>query len=69
MTKKIRITEETYKSLEKARLPGEDINDTLLRLIKRYEQIEFLECQKRILNDEDFLPLGESDEKPGAKTK
>jgi len=57
LTKKIRITEEAYKCLEEARLPGEDFNDTLLRLIRRYDQIELMKRQKQILEEEDFLPL------------
>ena len=62
MTKKIRITEEAYKRLEEARLPGEDFNDTLLRLIKRFDQIEFIKRQKQILEGEDFSPFDESEE-------
>ena len=62
MTKKIRITEEAYNLLEEARLPGEDFNDTLLRLIKRFDQIEFIKRQKQILEGEDFSPFEESEE-------
>jgi predicted CopG family antitoxin len=57
LTKKIRITEEAYKQLEEARLPGEDFNDTLLRLIRRYDRIELIKRQKQILEEDDFLPL------------
>jgi len=49
LTKKIRITEEAYNCLEEARLPGENFSDTLLRLIRRHEQIEFIKRQKQIL--------------------
>lgn len=62
MTKKIRITEEAYNLLEEARLPGEDFNDTLLRLIKRFDQIEFIKRQKQILEGEDFSLFEESEE-------
>lgn len=62
MTKKIRITEEAYNLLEEARLPGEDFNDTLLRLIKKYDQIQFIKRQKQILEGEDFSPFDESEE-------
>ncbi|MFW9964758.1 MAG: antitoxin VapB family protein [Candidatus Sifarchaeia archaeon] len=59
MTKKIRITEEAYNRLEEARLPGEDFNDTLLRLIRRHEQTEFIKRHRQIFEDEDFIPLDE----------
>jgi len=62
LTKKIRITEEAYNLLEEARLPGEDFNDTLLRLIKKYDQIQFIKRQKQILEGEDFSPFDESEE-------
>lgn len=62
MTKKIRITEEAYNCLEEARLPGEDFNDTLLRLIRRYDQTELIKRQKQILEKEDFFPLDETKE-------
>lgn len=62
MTKKIRITEEAYKRLEEARLPGEDFNDTLLRLIRRYDQIELMKRQKQILEEEVFRPLDRAKE-------
>jgi predicted CopG family antitoxin len=62
LTKKIRITEEAYNLLEEARLPGEDFNDTLLRLIKRFDQIEFIKRQKQILEGEDFSLFEESEE-------
>ncbi|MGD9397040.1 MAG: hypothetical protein PVJ05_11475 [Candidatus Thorarchaeota archaeon] len=62
MVRKIRISIEAYNLLEAARLPGEDINDTLLRLVRMYEQIEFIRSQKQILEDEVFLPLDDSEE-------
>jgi predicted CopG family antitoxin len=62
LTKKIRITEEAYNLLEGTRLPGEDFNDTLLRLIRRYDQIELIKRQRQILEEEDFLPLDETKE-------
>jgi hypothetical protein len=60
MVKEIEISIESYNFLEKARLPGEDLNETLLRLIKRYEQTMFLEHQKQILEHDDFQLLNES---------
>ncbi len=57
MTKEITITAEAYILLENARLPGEDFNDTLRRLIKSYKQTEFLNRQKQILENDDFTPL------------
>jgi predicted CopG family antitoxin len=61
LTKKIRITEEACSFLEDAKLPSEDFNDTLLRLIWRYDQIEFIKSQKQILEEEEFLSLDESE--------
>jgi predicted CopG family antitoxin len=60
LTKKIRISEEAYNCLQKARLPGEEINETLLRLIERYKQIEFIKRQRQILKGDDFIRLDES---------
>jgi predicted CopG family antitoxin len=57
MVKEIEISVEAYNLLEKARLPGEDINDTILRLIER---TEFFERQKQIVENEEFLPLDQS---------
>jgi hypothetical protein len=48
--------------LEEARLPGEDFNDTLLRLIRRYDQIELIKRQRQTLEKEDFSPLDETKE-------
>jgi hypothetical protein len=51
--------------LQEARLPGEDVNDTLRRLIKRYEQYEktkFARHQRQILESEDFTSIDESNE-------
>ena len=65
MTKKVRISEDAYNRLKEARLPGEDINDTLRRLIREYEQYEltkFARRQKHILESEDFTPIDESNE-------
>ncbi|MFQ5832460.1 MAG: antitoxin VapB family protein [Candidatus Thorarchaeota archaeon] len=62
MTKKLRISEEAYICLERAKSPREDFNDTLLRLIRRYEKTKFLEGQKQTLEDQDSIPLDESDD-------
>ncbi len=60
MVKEIEISVEAYSRLEKARLPGEDISDTILRLIELRERTEFAKRQKQIAEDEDFLPLDQS---------
>ncbi len=44
------------------KLPGEDFDDTIRRLIRRYDQIEFIKRQKQILEEDDFLPLDYSTE-------
>jgi hypothetical protein len=36
---------------------GEDISDTILRLIELRERTEFVKRQKQIAEAEDFLPL------------
>jgi len=45
---------EVYDLLEKAKLPNEDLNDTILRLIAKRERLEFLRKQKQILDDDEF---------------
>lgn len=62
MVREIEISVEVYNLLEQARLPGEDFSDTLLRLVRKYEQTEFVKRQKQILEEEDFLLLDESEE-------
>ncbi len=62
MVKEIEISIEAYRFLEQARLPNEDFSDTLLCLVSRYKQIEFIRSQKQILEDEVFLPLDDSKE-------
>lgn len=57
MTKTISISVEAYDLLEKAMLPGENLNDTILRLIKLRERFEFFKHQNQIIEDEDFSPL------------
>ena len=54
LTKTISISVEVYDLLEKAKLPNEDLNDTILRLIAKRERIEFLKKQKQILDDDEF---------------
>ena len=39
---------------------GEDISDTILRLIELRERTEFVKRQKQIAEAEDFLPLNQS---------
>ncbi len=60
LTKIISISVEAYDLLEKARLPGEEFNDTICRLIKLREQTEFFKRQSQIVEDEDFFPLDQS---------
>lgn len=62
MVKEIEISVEAYNLLEEARLPGEDISDTILRLIELRERTEFIKRQKQIAEREDFLPLHQSEE-------
>ena len=57
MVKEIEISVEAYNLLEQAKLQGEDFNDTLLRLVRRYDQIDLIKRQKQILEEDDFLPL------------
>ena len=59
MVKEIEISVEAYNLLEKARLFGEDLNDTILRLIER---TTFFERQKQIAQDDEFLSLEQSGE-------
>ena len=61
MTKKIRINEEVYNLLVSEKLPAENLNETIIRLIRRYEQTEFIKRQKQILEEEEFLSLDESE--------
>ena len=62
MVREIEISVEAYSLLEKARLPGEDISDTILRLTELRERTEFIKRQKQIAEREDFLPLHQSEE-------
>ncbi len=51
---------EAYDLLEKARLPGEDLNDTILRLITMRERLDFLKRQKQILDDDEFQSVDQT---------
>jgi predicted CopG family antitoxin len=61
MFKEIEISVEAYNLLEQAKLPGEDFSDTLLRLVRKYEQVEFIKHQKQILEKERFYALDEAE--------
>lgn len=60
LTKIISISVEAYDLLEKARLPGEDLNDTILRLITMRERLDFLKRQKQILDDDEFQSVDQT---------
>lgn len=60
LTKTISISVEVYDLLEKAKLPNEDLNDTILRLIAKRERIEFLKKQKQILDDDEFQSIDQT---------
>ncbi len=60
LTKIISISVEAYDLLEKARLPGEDLNDTILRLITMRERLDFLKKQKQILDDDEFQSIDQT---------
>ena len=60
LTKTISITVEAYDLLEKAMLPGEDFNDTILRLITMRERLDFLKKQKQILDDDEFQSIDQT---------
>ena len=62
MVREIEISSDAYNLLKKMRLSGEDINDTIIRLIKLRERSEFFKRRKQITKDDEFLPLDQSGE-------
>ena len=56
-TTTIPLSKETRDLLKKFGQKGETYDDLIRRLLEIAEQIEFVERQKRILAEEEFVPL------------
>lgn len=56
-TTTIPVRPETRDLLKKHGRKGETYDDLIRRLVEVAEQVEFVERQKRILADEEFVPL------------
>jgi hypothetical protein len=56
-TTSIPLTKSTRDLLKKYGKKGETYDDVLRRLIEIAEQVEFFKKQKRILDEEEFIPL------------
>jgi hypothetical protein len=56
-TTTIPLRPETRDLLKKYGRKGETYDDLIRRLVEIAEQVEFVERQKRILADEEFVPL------------
>jgi len=58
-TTTIPLAKETRDLLKKHGRKGETYDELIRRLIETAEQVEFAERQRRILAEEDFIPLDE----------
>jgi hypothetical protein len=56
-TTTIPLTKETRDLLKQFGQKGETYDELIRRLLKVAEQVEFANRQKRILEDEEFMPL------------
>ncbi len=56
-TTTIPLSKTTRDQLKKYGRKGETYDELILRLLEIAEQMEFVERQKRILSEEEFVPL------------
>ena len=58
-TTTIPLTKETRDLLKRYGQQGETYDELIRRLLQVAEQVEFARRQKRILEEEEFVPLGQ----------